>query len=159
LFGIIYAGIFVCIEKKDILPLIDKSLGSIYSALQIIPSSSWYKPFYKSLCRTFDWDVYKPRSTWKKKDPGVADFKVVVNNIHDPMPSLYHQNQLFYQSQGRSNTAYGNTIKDTCLVELGPTFLMALVGDAEGVTFLRMVGDGLSDISNKSFKAEKRSRR
>lgn len=100
--------------------------------------------------------MYKPRSTWKKKDPGEADFKVVVNNIHDPMPSLYHQNQLFYQSQGTSNIAYGNTLKDTQLVEFAPTFLMALVGDAEGITFLRMVGDGLADISKKSFKSEKR---
>lgn len=98
--------------------------------------------------------MYKPRATWKKKDPGIPDFKVVVENVHNPILSLYHQNQLFYQSQGE---AYKNGLKDTRLVEFGPTFLVALVGDAEGVTFLRMIGDGLADISSKSFGIEKRA--
>lgn len=54
-------------------------IGQVYSTLQIIPSSPWYKPFYKSLTRSFDWDVYKPTSGWKKKNPGIPNFQIIVN--------------------------------------------------------------------------------
>lgn len=66
-------------------------IGAIYSTLQIIPSSPWYKPFYKSLCRSFDWNVYKPRSSWKKKDPGTPDFRIVVNKLR-----VYTQSHRYY---------------------------------------------------------------
>lgn len=117
---------------------------AIYSTLQIIPSSPWYKPFYQSLCRSFDWDVYKPRASWKKKDPGPPDFRIVVNNIHDPMPSLHEQNQLFSQLEA-PNYNY-QPLRNVKMKEYGPTFVMALVGDAEGISYLRMVGDSLADI-------------
>ncbi|KAG2228969.1 hypothetical protein INT48_006079 [Thamnidium elegans] len=140
------------IYKNNRLPLVwdykYSSYREIYSTLQIIPSSPWYKPFYKSLCRTFDWDVYKPTSSFKKKEPGVPDFRVIVNNIHDHIPSLHEQNQLFSQLVGVPNNSY-QPVKNTELKEFGggPTFVMALVGDAEGVSFLRMIGDGLADIA------------
>ncbi|KAG0173117.1 tRNA-splicing endonuclease subunit sen54 [Apophysomyces sp. BC1021] len=50
--------------------------GSVYSTLQIIPSSPCYKPFETSSASyTFDWDVYKPNPKWKKREPGIPDFK------------------------------------------------------------------------------------
>ncbi|KAL7332689.1 hypothetical protein PS15p_201705 [Mucor circinelloides] len=129
----------------------------IYSTLQIIPSSPWYRPFYSSLCPTFDWDVYKPRPGWKKKDPGEPDFRVVVKSIHEPMPTLYEHNQYFSQLIGISNANYKPPLKNTELGLLAPTFVMALVGDAEGITFLRLTGDGVDDVSNiETFSQKKR---
>lgn len=61
------------------------------------------------------------------------------------MPSLHEQNQLFSQLVNTSNTNY-QPLRNTKLKEFGPTFVMALVGDTEGISFLRMVGDGLADI-------------
>lgn len=65
------------------------------------------------------------------------------------MPCLHEQNQLFYQLMGQSNTNYQPS-RNTELKEFGPTFIMALVGDAEGISFLRMVGDGLADVVEMS---------
>ncbi|OAD04018.1 hypothetical protein MUCCIDRAFT_91949 [Mucor lusitanicus CBS 277.49] len=129
-----------------------RSYPHMYSTLQIIPSTPWYRPFYTSLCPTFDWDVYKPRPSWKKKDPGEPDFRVVVRSIHEAMPTLYEQKQLFGQLIGTSNANYKPALKRTELGLLAPTFVMALVGDAEGITFLRLAGDGVQDVSNvKAF--------
>lgn len=61
------------------------------------------------------------------------------------MPSLHEQNQLFAQLTNKSNTNY-QPLKNTELKERGPTFVMALVGDTEGISFLRLIGDGLADI-------------
>lgn len=72
-----------------------------------------------------------------------------MHSINDPMPCLHEQNQLFYQLMGQSNTNYQPS-RNTELKEFGPTFIMALVGDAEGISFLRMVGDGLADIVEMS---------
>lgn len=66
------------------------------------------------------------------------------------MSSLHEQNQLFYQLMNKSNTNYQPT-RNTELKEYGPTYIMALVGDAEGISFLRMVGDGLADIVDVSI--------
>ncbi|KAI8098346.1 uncharacterized protein B0P05DRAFT_576674 [Gilbertella persicaria] len=101
-----------------------RTYASVYSTLQIIPSSPWYRPFMTFV----DWYVYKPKSGWKKKDPGVPDFKVIVKNIHDPMPSLDEQAQLFTQDK---------------------QFIVALVGDAESITFLKLAGDDMQDISQR----------
>ncbi|KAI7898939.1 uncharacterized protein BX663DRAFT_523310 [Cokeromyces recurvatus] len=114
---------------------------TVYSTLQIIPSSPWYRPFYHT--PKFDWDVYKPRPTWKKRDPGIPDFQVVVRNIHDRMPSLYEQNAWFsYSKPGYEPVGLRKTKLDKDV----PTLIMALVGE-DGVTFLRMIGDDLADIS------------
>ncbi|GAN05191.1 tRNA-splicing endonuclease subunit sen54 [Mucor ambiguus] len=134
------------------------SYSQIYSTLQIIPSTPWYKPFYTSLCPTFDWDVYKPRPSWKKKDPGEPDFRVVVKSIHESMPRLYEQNQLFSQLIDTCNANYKPPLKNTELGLLAPTFVMALVGDAEGITFLRLTGDGVEDVSNVKALSQKRAR-
>ena len=64
------------------------------------------------------------------------------------MPTLHEQNQLFSQLMHTKNSSY-QTIRNTALKEDAPTFVMALVGDAEGISFLRMVGDGLVDLSLK----------
>ncbi|KAI7894111.1 uncharacterized protein EV154DRAFT_499388 [Mucor mucedo] len=142
------------IYKDSMLPLVWNykytNYRKIYSTLQIIPSSPWYKPFYNSLCRNFDWDVYKPRASWRKKEPGLPDFQIIVNNIRDPMPSLHEQNQLFAQLTNISNTNY-QSLKNTELKERGPTFIMALVGDAEGISFMRLIGDGLADIYEVTY--------
>jgi hypothetical protein len=66
------------------------------------------------------------------------------------MPTLYEQNQLFAQLPPMTNAAYKPVVHNTLLADLGPTFLIALVGDAEGVNFLRLLGDGLADISGMS---------
>jgi hypothetical protein len=66
------------------------------------------------------------------------------------MSSLHEQNQLFYQLMNKSNTNYQPT-RNTELKKYGPTYIMALVGDAEGISFLRMVGDGLADIVDVSI--------
>ncbi|KAK4515431.1 transcriptional regulator of sulfur amino acid metabolism [Mucor velutinosus] len=129
----------------------------MYSTLQIIPSTPWYKPFYTSLCPAFDWDVYKPRPGWKKKDPGEPDFRVVVKNVHEAMPTLYEQNQFFSQLIGTCNINYKPALKHTALGLLAPTFVMALVGDAEGITFLRLTGDGVEDVSNVEAFSQKRA--
>lgn len=130
----------------------------IYSTLQIIPSSPWYKPFYSSLCPTFDWDVYKPRPSWKKKDPGEPDFRILVKNTTERMPTLYEQNQLFSQLTETSNANYKPQLKHTELKLHGPTFVLALVGDAEGISFLRLTGDGLADVSNVEIHNQKKNR-
>jgi hypothetical protein len=59
-------------------------IEDVYSTLRIVPSTSWYRPFTHqstsaSRFPSFDFDVYKPKPTWKKKNPGVPDFKVVVS--------------------------------------------------------------------------------
>ncbi|CAO3624122.1 unnamed protein product [Mucor fragilis] len=135
------------------------SYPQIYSTLQIVPSTPWYKPFYTSLCPTFDWDVYKPRPGWKKKDPGEPDFRVVVKSVHEAMPTLYEQNQLFGQLIGTSSANYKPLLKNTELGLLAPAFVMALAGDAEGITFLRLTGDGVSNVSNVEAYSQKRGRR
>ncbi|KAG1057158.1 hypothetical protein G6F46_002415 [Rhizopus delemar] len=99
---------------------------TVYSTLQIIPSSSpLYKPFNQAWM--IDWDVYKPRPTWKKKDPGLPDYRIVVKNIQEPIPTLDSQYQLFSQSN------------DTQL-------LIALVGDTEGVLFLNLMSNTVQTI-------------
>ncbi|KAI8639089.1 hypothetical protein BD408DRAFT_392928 [Parasitella parasitica] len=132
------------------------SYSQIYSTLQIIPSSPWYKPFYASLCSTFDWDVYKPRPGWRKRDPGDPDFRVVVKNINDRMPTLYELNQFFGQLTGTPNANYKPQLRYTKSGVYGPTFVMALVGDTEGITFLRLTGDGLADVSDIKVQNRKK---
>lgn len=61
------------------------------------------------------------------------------------MPSLHEQNQLFSQLVGTPNSNY-QPLRNVKGKEYGPTFVMALVGDAEGISYLRMVGDSLADI-------------
>ncbi|KAL9543977.1 hypothetical protein MBANPS3_007859 [Mucor bainieri] len=132
------------------------SYPDIYSTLQIIPSTPWYKPFYASLCPAFDWDTYKPRPGWRKKDPGEPDFRVLVRSIHAAMPTLYEQNQLFSQLMGMSSANYKPPLRHTELGAQAPAFVMALVGDAEGVTFLRLAGDGVADVSAVKALGQKR---
>ncbi|CEP07379.1 hypothetical protein [Parasitella parasitica] len=134
------------------------SYSQIYSTLQIIPSSPWYKPFYAPLCPAFDWDVYKPSAAWKKKDPGDPDFRVLVRNMSERMPTLYEQSQFFGQLTGIPNAKYKPQLKQTALGLDGPTFLMALVGDTESITFLRLTGDGLADVSNVKAQNRKKSK-
>ncbi|KAI9472092.1 MAG: hypothetical protein EXX96DRAFT_346110 [Benjaminiella poitrasii] len=115
----------------------------IYSTLQIVPSSPWYKPFYYT--PSFDWDVYRPRTTWKKKDPGLPDFQVLVRDVHKRMPSLYEQNALFSYCQ-RRNLDESLNVRKTELGNEAPTFITALVAE-DSITFLRLIGDSLADIS------------
>ncbi|KAI8987946.1 hypothetical protein BDF20DRAFT_832832 [Mycotypha africana] len=133
-----------------------------YSTLQVIPSTPWYRPFQESQTKRveFDWDVYKPRPTWKKRDPGQPDFRIKVQNMHDPLPTLSVQNQLFSQiGHAISNGNYLPHLKNTKLGMSGPTFIIALVGNAEGVIFLRVTGDGLENISVKEkCPVQKRNR-
>jgi hypothetical protein len=75
------------------------------------------------------------------------------------MPTLYEQNQLFSQLPPISNTAYKPVVHNTLLSDLGPTFIIALVGDAEGVNFLRLLGDGLADISSMNSRNQKKSKK
>ncbi|KAI8359899.1 hypothetical protein EDC96DRAFT_595861 [Choanephora cucurbitarum] len=112
-----------------------KTYTSLYSTLQIVPCSPWYRPF-ESLVG-MDWYVYKPRPSFSKKNPGQPDFKVIVRHVRDSVPSLDEQHQLF----GQENQ-----------------FVVALVGDADGITFLRMNGDDMQDISQRlhTIKAQKK---
>lgn len=72
------------------------------------------------------------------------------------MPTLYEQNQLFAQLPPVTNTVYKPIVHNTLLGDLGPTFVIALVGDAEGVNFLRLLGDGLADISGMKSQIQKK---
>ncbi|ORE13764.1 hypothetical protein BCV71DRAFT_188584, partial [Rhizopus microsporus] len=108
------------IKKKVKGPLVwnyaCRNYDQVYSTLSIVLRNPWYKPFDHWL---MDWDVYKPRPTWKKKDPGPPDFRILVNNARDPMPTIDTFNALF-----------SNDIEQ----------MIALVGDAEGVVFLKIEG-------------------
>ncbi|CAO3594485.1 unnamed protein product [Absidia cylindrospora] len=98
------------------------------------------------------WDVYKPNPKWKKRDPGVPDFRVVVGNMNDPLPSpdnLHHLFSLLYGLPHKDNAYY--PVRNTRSMQSQPAFLMALVGNAEGVTFIRLQSDGISDIAPLSI--------
>ncbi|KAI8389285.1 hypothetical protein BD560DRAFT_381170 [Blakeslea trispora] len=114
-----------------------KTYASLYSTLQIIPSHPWYRPFESPAVSGMDWYVYKPRPSFSKKNPGQPDFKVIVRHVSDTLPSLDEQHQLFGQES---------------------QLVVALVGDAESITFLRMNGDDMQDISQRlhSIKPQKR---
>ncbi|KAI8088856.1 uncharacterized protein BX664DRAFT_358489 [Halteromyces radiatus] len=130
-----------------------RQYNSVYSRLKTISSTPWYlglspedqdasKPFY-----TVTWDVYKPNPKWKKRDPGIPDYRVVVGNMNDPLPSPSNLNYLFSQLYGLpyKHDAY-RAIRNTQSPSSHPAFLIGLVGNAEGVSFLRLQGDGISDI-------------
>ncbi|KAL0074053.1 hypothetical protein J3Q64DRAFT_1833198 [Phycomyces blakesleeanus] len=144
----------------SIKPLVwDKTCSSyadVYSTLQIIPSSPWYKPFQqrshlfeKSVKENniaFDWDVYRPNPKWKKRDAGVPDFRV----MDTPIPPCEQFNGLFsHLEQDLCSLPHAKhlQIRNTQSPQSAPAFLMGLVDDSEGVTFLRFTGDGLADVS------------
>ncbi|KAI9484466.1 hypothetical protein BDB00DRAFT_134588 [Zychaea mexicana] len=131
------------------------TLHSVYSTLKIVPSSPWYKPFTtdQNTCRvtdtSFDWDVYRPNPQWKKRDPGVPDFRVVVTNSCDAIPSLAKYQKLFsdLEKSPRHSDSFHH-IRYTNTLNL--SFLLAVVDDAGAVSFLRISGDGVVDLSSSS---------
>ncbi|KAJ8661580.1 hypothetical protein O0I10_002848 [Lichtheimia ornata] len=133
------------------------SLHSPLSVLRIIPSTPWYRPFtlesnHHHRQPQFHYDVYKPNPNWKKRDPGVPDFRIVVTGARDAVPTMMEYQQIFTELNElpspsrpsypriRYTRNYGNTM----------TFLIAVVDDAEGVSFMRISGDGAQDLSLKS---------
>ncbi|KAI8880750.1 hypothetical protein K501DRAFT_286712 [Backusella circina FSU 941] len=123
---------------------------SVYSTLRIIPSTTWYTPFTTNPSSSlrfpsFDFNVYKPRPTWKKKNPGVPDYKIVVSNVQEAIPTLQEQAHLFNQLSHTDTNQYA--VLRNMDTRHTPTFIMALAADSEGVLFLRMTGTGLADIS------------
>ncbi|KAI9023770.1 hypothetical protein CLU79DRAFT_748107 [Phycomyces nitens] len=141
------------------------SYADVYSTLQIIPSSPWYKPFQQGSSGkqdlepkdiVFDWDVYRPNPKWKKRDPGVPDFRVLVQSMDTPIPSCKRFNGLFaHLEQDLCSLPHPKhlQVRNTRSPDFAPAFLMGLVDDSEGVTFLRFTGDGLSDISAATPKS------
>ncbi|CAO3631376.1 unnamed protein product [Cunninghamella echinulata] len=124
--------------------------GSLYTKLQTIHSNPWYQPVLNNTTNypySIAWDVYKPNPKWKKRDPGIPDFRVVVGNMNDPLPSPDNLNYLFNLLYGLpyNKSAY-QPIRNTKSIHSQPAFLMALVSDAEGVTFVRLQADGISNI-------------
>ncbi|KAI9308960.1 hypothetical protein BJ944DRAFT_259314 [Cunninghamella echinulata] len=124
--------------------------GTLYTKLQTIYSSPWYQPVLNNTTNypySISWDVYKPNPKWKKRDPGIPDFRVVVGNMNDPLPSPDNLNYLFNLLYGLpyNKSAY-QPIRNTKSIHSQPAFLMALVSDAEGVTFVRLQADGISSI-------------
>ncbi|KAI8976543.1 hypothetical protein BDB01DRAFT_803333 [Pilobolus umbonatus] len=87
---------------------------SVYSALQIIPYLPWHQP---SPMYSLDWNVYKPTTKWKKKDPCIPDFMVKVVNVLDPFPTPQDYHTLFTYSQH---------------------IVLGLVEDTEGVLFMSL---------------------
>ncbi|KAI8143695.1 hypothetical protein BJV82DRAFT_656669 [Fennellomyces sp. T-0311] len=119
---------------------------SVYSTLRIIPSSPWYKPFTDRETLSFDWDVYRPNPQWKKRSPGVPDFRVAVASAREAVPSLAKYQQLFgdLEQMTRPSDSY-HPIRYTKPSNLA--FLLAVVEDTGGISFLRIAGDGVIDIS------------
>ncbi|CAO3703699.1 unnamed protein product [Rhizopus stolonifer] len=93
--------------------------NDIYSRLRIIPSFFQYSSSKRWM---MDWEVFKPRANWKKKDPGVPDYKISVANVRDPVPTLETRYQMIAQSDHTK-------------------LLIALVGDTEGVLFYQTMGN------------------
>ncbi|KAI7851437.1 hypothetical protein BDC45DRAFT_515773 [Circinella umbellata] len=127
---------------------------SVYSTLKIIPSSStWYKPFsnQKETKSSFDWDIYRPNPHWKKRDPGVPDFRIVVTSSRDAIPSLAKYQQIFgdLEQIPRNPTSF-NQIRYTNSSNL--SFLLAVVDDTGAVSFLRICGDGVIDMTRSRDK-------
>ncbi|KAI7871155.1 hypothetical protein BDF14DRAFT_1763786, partial [Spinellus fusiger] len=135
------------------------SFATVYSSLQIIPSYPWHRPYLKSILnettihpqnKLFDWDVYRPNVGWKKRDPGVPDFRVLVQSMDKKVPGYNDFNALF--SHMTLDLKYRTHAKhlqihNTKTPEIALAFLIALVDDSEGVTFLRFTGDGVADVS------------
>ncbi|KAI8338860.1 hypothetical protein BC941DRAFT_512105 [Chlamydoabsidia padenii] len=135
-----------------------KSYVDVFSSLRTISFDPWHHgssylgttPSYYPY--TITWDVYKPNPKWKKRDPGVPDFRVVVGKMNDPLPSPDNLNYLFTLLYGlpHKDNVY-HPIRNTRSIQSQPALLMGLVGDSEGVTFIRLQSDGISDIT-LSFK-------
>ncbi|SAM01152.1 hypothetical protein [Absidia glauca] len=131
-------------------------IGDVYSSLRTISFNPWHmrsQHFDTSSQQhqhpyTIAWDVYKPNPKWKKRDPGVPDFRVVVGNMHDSIPSPDNLNYLFSLLYGLpyKENAY-HPIQNTQSLQSQPALLMGLVGDSEGVTFIRLQSDGVADIT------------
>ncbi|KAI9254522.1 hypothetical protein BDA99DRAFT_159910 [Phascolomyces articulosus] len=121
---------------------------SVYSALKFIPSSPWYKPFsIQEQTPLFDWDIYRPNPQWKKRDPGVPDFRVVVTSSRGAIPSLAKYQQIFGDLEHRSlSSSSYHQIRYTNTFNL--SFLLAVVDDTGSVSFLRICGDGVVDIKS-----------
>ncbi|KAK9454327.1 tRNA-splicing endonuclease subunit sen54 N-term-domain-containing protein [Dipodascopsis uninucleata] len=75
------------------------SYGSIYKRLQIIPYRSYRRPPTLEIRETpyrIIFDVWKPRPSFKKSNPGVPDFRIVViNSYKDKMPTMSELDNLF----------------------------------------------------------------
>ncbi|ORX49140.1 hypothetical protein DM01DRAFT_1409604 [Hesseltinella vesiculosa] len=130
-------------------PFSCRSYGQMYSILQQpIQCQSWYnRPQQHQPSReyTVAWDVYKPRPNWKKRDPGVPDFRVVVARMQDALPQPETLKSLFQQvaQWPAQDKAYGQ-IPQTKNSQ--PAFLMALAGDVEGLLFVRLQADGVASV-------------
>ncbi|KAI9320931.1 hypothetical protein BX666DRAFT_1912717 [Dichotomocladium elegans] len=120
------------------------------SVLQIIPSSPQYKPFTSSCQKShIHWDVYKPNPQWKKRDPGIPDFRIVVSSAKDAAPTLGTYQRIFGQLDQlpRPSQFPYVRIRNTASPEDALTFLMAVVDDTEGIGFLRITGDNVVDLT------------
>ncbi|KAI7883037.1 hypothetical protein K492DRAFT_205732 [Lichtheimia hyalospora FSU 10163] len=131
------------------------SLHSPLSVLRIIPSTPWYKPFTSLESNhqpQFHYDVYKPNPNWKKRDPGVPDFRIVVTGARDAVPTMLEYQQIFTELNElpTPSTPSYPRIRYTRNSGNTMTFLMAIVDDAEGVSFMRISGDGAQDLSLSS---------
>lgn len=68
--------------------------------------------------------------------------------MHDSIPSPDNLNYLFSLLYGLpyKENAY-HPIKNTQSMQSQPALLMGLVGESEGVTFMRLQSDGVADIA------------
>ncbi|KAI8381260.1 uncharacterized protein BYT42DRAFT_613056 [Radiomyces spectabilis] len=146
-----FSRCLICCWPFPTMPLVvDKQCTNyrqVYSTLRVIPSTPWYKPFAPVNQYQIAWDVYRPNPQWKKRDPGIPDFRVVVGSLYDPVPSLETYQQLMHHLTQLPMPKSSFRIANTQSSEHAPSFLMALVGDTEGITFLRFTGDGVADIA------------
>ncbi|KAI8059463.1 hypothetical protein BC940DRAFT_338207 [Gongronella butleri] len=134
--------------KWPIRPYTCTTYADLFARLQSpVQSQQWHQPAIISPMHryTFAYDLYKPRHDWKKRDPGVPDFRVVVGRMTDALPDPENLKALFSQvAAWPSKEGSYFPIAHTRHTE--PALLMALVGDAEGVSFVRLQANGVASL-------------
>ncbi|ORY95360.1 hypothetical protein BCR43DRAFT_515487 [Syncephalastrum racemosum] len=118
----------------------------VYKRLRIIDAQPWESKETVESAAEFHWDVYRPHPKWKKKDPGTPDFCVAVTSPREALPTLADYQALFQSTWQHAGARHLSRYRRRG--EQAPAFLMAVVGDAEGVSFLKITGDGAADLTH-----------